>query len=47
MPRAAAFADQVNQPEVYSKLGNAYLDKYLVSEAIDCYLKAKDGNSYV
>lgn len=47
LQRAADFADKVNQPDVWSKLGNYYLDKGLVSEAIDCFMKAKDTSSFL
>lgn len=37
----------MNLPEVFSKLGNAYIERYQVTDAIDCYLKAKDHNNYL
>jgi clathrin heavy chain len=45
--RAADFAEKTNQPEVWSKLGNFYLDKFLVNEAIDCFMKAKDTTHFL
>jgi clathrin heavy chain len=45
--RATDFAEKVNQPEVWSRLGNAYLDKFMVNEAIDCYMKAKDTSQFL
>lgn len=45
--RAADFAEKTNQPEVWSKLGNFYLDKFLVNEAIDCFMKAKDTTQFL
>lgn len=44
--RAAEFAEKINLPEVWSKLGNAYLNQYQIQEAIDCYLKAKDSSQF-
>lgn len=40
--RAADFAEKVGEPEVWSRLANAYLGKYEVADAIECFLKAKD-----
>lgn len=45
--RAADYAQKVNNPEVFVKLGNAYLDRSLVVEAIECYIKAKDQTQYL
>ena len=45
--RAAEYSQKVNIPEVWSKLGNAYLDRSLIVEAIDCYIKAKDHSTYL
>jgi clathrin heavy chain len=44
--RAAEFADKTNIPEVWAKLGHAYLNNYRVSDAIECYIKAKDSSTY-
>lgn len=46
VPRAADFAEKVNEPEVWSILGHAYLEKYQVTEAIDCYLKSKHHETF-
>ena len=46
IPRAAEFADKVNEPPVWSRLGNAYLIASQVTEAIDAFMKANDPNSY-
>ncbi|TPX47357.1 hypothetical protein SeMB42_g00049 [Synchytrium endobioticum] len=40
--RAHEYADKVDQPETWSKLAKAQLDKDLVKEAIDSYVKADD-----
>jgi len=42
LDRASDFADRVNQPSVWSILGKAYLDKFMVNEAVDCYIKAEN-----
>jgi clathrin heavy chain len=44
--RAFEFADRVNEPEVYSKLGKAQLDRDLVKEAIEAFIKAQDPEFY-
>ena len=46
IPRAAEFADKVNEPPVWSRLGNAYLIASQITEAIDAFMKANDPNSY-
>jgi len=40
--RATEFADRINEPEVYSKLGRAQLDRNLVPESIGSFIKAND-----
>ncbi len=45
--RAAEFAEKVNIPEVWTKLAKAYLDKDLVQESIESYIKANDANNYL
>lgn len=47
LQRASDFAEKVNQADVWSKLGNAYLDKFLTTEAIDCFLRAKDSTQFL
>lgn len=47
LDRARDFAEKVNQADVWSKLGNAYLDKFLTNEAIDCYLRSKDSTQFL
>lgn len=42
--RASEFAEKVNNPEVWSRLGQAHLNQYQVVDAINCYLKAKDAS---
>jgi len=47
--RASDFAEKTNTSEVWTKLGNHYLEnveKNQVVEAIDAYIKAKDGSKY-
>jgi clathrin heavy chain len=45
--RANDFANLVNEPEVYSKLARAQLDRKLVKEAIDSFIKASDHQYYL
>ena len=40
--RAYDWAERVNEPEVYSKLGSAQLKKKMVKEAIDSFIKSDD-----
>lgn len=44
--RAFDFADRVNEPEVYSKLAKAQLDRDMVKEAIEAFIKAVDPEYY-
>eukprot|EP01111_Echinosteliopsis_oligospora_P009445 TRINITY_DN2769_c0_g1_i2.p1 TRINITY_DN2769_c0_g1~~TRINITY_DN2769_c0_g1_i2.p1 ORF type:complete len:1719 (-),score=461.34 TRINITY_DN2769_c0_g1_i2:59-5215(-) len=44
--RATEYADRVNEPEVYSKLGRAQLDRNLVPESIGSFIKANDPEHY-
>lgn len=44
--RAREFAERVNEPEVYSKLGKAQLDRDLLKEAIESFIKANDPEFY-
>ena len=44
--RAQDYADKVNIPEVFARLGHSYLDKYMIAEAIECYLRAKSHQNY-
>lgn len=46
LDRAADFAEQVDRPEVYSRLGKAQLDAAQVSEAINSFIKATDAQYY-
>jgi clathrin heavy chain len=46
LDQAAEFAEKINNPEVWSKLGNALLNEDRVREAIDSFVKAKDSNLY-
>jgi len=44
--RSAEYAAKVNVPEVWSKLGWAYLGDKNVVQAITCYIKAEDSDNY-
>lgn len=46
IPRAASYAINVNDIQCWSRLGNAYLNKGVALEAIDCFMKSGDPNSY-
>jgi len=49
IPRAAEFAEKAQLPEVWTKLGNSYLEnveKNQVVEAIEAYIKAKDNTKF-
>lgn len=47
LDRAHEFATKVDEPEVWSELGNAYLDHTQVGDAIAAYLRASDTSKYV
>jgi clathrin heavy chain len=44
--RAQAFAEEVDLPEVWSKVAKAQLDGLRVSDAIESYIKAQDPRNY-
>ncbi|KAK6069745.1 hypothetical protein SCUP234_10500 [Seiridium cupressi] len=44
--RASAFADEVDLPEVWSKVAKAQLDGLRVTDAIESYIKAGDPRNY-
>ncbi|ORY66519.1 uncharacterized protein BCR38DRAFT_484132 [Pseudomassariella vexata] len=44
--RASAFADDVDSPEVWSKVAKAQLDGLRVTDAIESYIKAGDARNY-
>jgi clathrin heavy chain len=46
LDRAKAFAERVNEPEVWSKLAKAQLDEEQVHEAVASYVKAQDPQNY-
>lgn len=46
LDRAVEFADRINEPEVYSKLGKAQLDQNQVAKAIASFIKANDPEFY-
>ena len=47
LQRASDFAEKVNQADVWSKLGNASLDKFQSTDAINAFLKAKDSTQFL
>uniref|UniRef100_A0A5F8H8F9 Clathrin heavy chain n=1 Tax=Monodelphis domestica TaxID=13616 RepID=A0A5F8H8F9_MONDO len=47
LDRAYEFAERCNEPAVWSQLARAQLQKDLVKEAIDSYIKADDPSSYL
>jgi len=46
LERASEFAERINEPEVFSKLGKAQLNSGLVKEAIASFMKANDPEYY-
>lgn len=46
LDRAKAFAERINEPEVWSKLAKAQLDDDNVHEAVNSYIKANDPAHY-
>ena len=46
LDRAYEFAERCNQAAVWSLLAKAQLDKMMVKEAIDSYIKADDPSTY-
>ncbi|WVQ80099.1 hypothetical protein IAT38_002200 [Cryptococcus sp. DSM 104549] len=44
--RGFAYANKINQPAVWSRLGKAQLDGLRVKEAIDSYIKADDPSNF-
>jgi clathrin heavy chain len=47
LDRAHDYANKVDEPAVWSELGNAYLEQNMVSDAIACYLRSQDATKYV
>ena len=47
LDRAYEFAERCNEPAVWSQLGKAQLQKGLVKEAIDSFIKANDPTDYM
>lgn len=47
MDRAYEFAERCNEAAVWSQLGRAQLQRDLVKEAIDSYIKAVDPSAYM
>lgn len=46
LDRAADFAEKTNQPEVWTELAIAYLNKEMFPEAIQAFIKAQNPNYY-
>lgn len=44
--RAQEYADQVDLPEVWSKVGKAQLDGLRVTDAVESYIRAQDPSNY-
>lgn len=47
LDRAYEFAERCNEPAVWSQLAKAQLQKGLVKEAIDSFIKADDPSAYI
>lgn len=47
LDRAYEFAERCNEPAVWSQLAKAQLQKGLVKESIDSYIKADDPSAYM
>ena len=47
LDRAYEFAERCNEPAVWSQLARAQLQRELVKEAIDSYIKAVDPSAYM
>lgn len=47
LPRGQEFADKLNKKELYSILGQQYLNKNMIAESIEQYIKAGDINQYL
>lgn len=47
LDRAYEFAERCNDPQVWSLLAKAQLDKEMVKESIDSYIKADDPSAYM
>jgi clathrin heavy chain len=45
--RGFAYANKINKPEVWSRLGKAQLDGLRVKDAIDSYIKAEDPSNFM
>ncbi|KAI5819481.1 armadillo-type protein [Pyronema omphalodes] len=45
--RAYAYADRVDLPEVWSRLGKAQIDGLRISDGIDSYIRANDPSNYL
>jgi clathrin heavy chain len=47
MNLASEFAEKTNIPEVWSELGSAQLDKFMLKECISSFIKAKNPSKYM
>ncbi len=47
LERAEDYAEKVNQPEVWSKLGVTYLNNLKVTSAMEAFMKCKDHTYYM
>jgi clathrin heavy chain len=46
LTRGSEFAEKINTPQVWSLLGNAYINHNHVNPALDCFLKAQDASTF-
>ena len=46
LDRAYEFSERCNDPQVWSLLAKAQLDKGMIKESIDSYIKADDPTAY-
>ncbi|KAL7409328.1 clathrin heavy chain 1 [Mrakia frigida] len=46
LDRGSQYANKINKPEVWSRLGKAQLDGLRIKDAIDSYIKANDPNNF-
>jgi clathrin heavy chain len=44
--RGAEFAEKINSAQVWSQLGHAYLNQGKINQALDCYLKCNECNTF-
>ena len=46
LERATEFAEKINNPDVWTVLGKAYMDREMFNEAVDCFIKAQNGDYF-